>query len=74
MEDILRELEKELLVTKQTTEELNRERKGAQEGGRAAMEGSERAWRDGVGRIVEVQLGISEAEEKWREGLRNHAG
>ncbi len=70
MEDVLRGLEKELVETKQRTEEINRERKGAQEGGRATMEGCERAWREGVGRVVEVQLGISEAEERWREELR----
>lgn len=71
LEDVLRDLEKGLVKTKQRTEELNRERKGAQEGGQAAMEGSERAWREGIGRVVEVQLGISEAEEKWRNSLRS---
>lgn len=71
LEDVLRGLEKELVETKQRTEDVNRERKGAQEGGRATMEGCERAWREGIGKVVEVQLGVSEAEERWREALRS---
>lgn len=71
LEDLLRELEKELVEAKQRTEDLNRERKGAQEGGRATMEECERAWREGIGRVVEVQLGINEAGERWREALRS---
>lgn len=73
LEDVLRGLEKELVETKRRTEEVNRERKAAQEGGRVVMEGSEIAWREGVGRVVEVQLGTSEAEERWREGLRSQS-
>jgi pre-mRNA-splicing factor SPF27 len=71
LEDVLRGVEKDLVETKQRTEVLNRERKGEQEGGRATMEVGEKAWREGVGRIVEVQLGISGAEERWRDGLRS---
>lgn len=71
LEDVLRGVEKDLVETKQRTEMLNRERKGEQESGRTTMEVGEKAWREGVGRIVEVQLGISGAEERWRDGLRS---
>lgn len=40
--------------TKEEVEGVNRERKAAQEGVRGEMEGLEAAWREGVGRTMEV--------------------
>ena len=70
LESILREIERELVETREATTELNRERKRAQEGRRGELEGSERAWREGVGSLVEVQLATGEVERRWRERLR----
>ena len=70
LESILREVERELVETREATTEVNRERKRAQEGRRGELEGSERAWREGVGRVVEVQLATGEVERRWRERLR----
>lgn len=70
LECILREVEKELVETRDATTEVNRERKGAQEGRREELEGGERAWRQGVGGLVEVQVATGEVEGRWREELR----
>lgn len=70
LESILREVERELVETRETTTEVNRERKRAQEGRRGELEGGERAWRDGVGGLVEVQIATGEVEGRWRERLR----
>lgn len=70
LECILREVEKELVETRDATTEVNRERKRAQEGKREELEGGERAWRQGVGGLVEVQVATGEVEGRWREELR----
>lgn len=70
LEDILRDVERELVGVRARTEGVNRERKGVQERGRGALEGGEREWREGVGRVVEVQLGVGEREGEWRGVLR----
>lgn len=70
LEDVLRGVERELVEVREKTEEVNRERKGVQEGGRAGLEGGEREWREVVGRVLEVQVGIAEKEREWRERLR----
>lgn len=70
LESILREVEKELVETREATTEVNRERKRAQEGRRGELEGGERAWREGVGGLVEVQVATGEVERRWRERLR----
>ena len=70
LESILREVERELVETREATTEINRERKRAQEEKRGELEGSERAWRAGVGGLVEVQVATGEVERKWRERLR----
>lgn len=70
LEDILRDVERELVEVRARTEGVNREREGVQEGGRGALEGGEREWREGVGRVVEVQLGVGEREGEWRGVLR----
>ena len=70
LESILREVEKELVETREATTEINRERKRAQEAKRGELEGSDRAWRAGVGGLVEVQVATEEVDGKWRERLR----
>lgn len=70
LESILRKVEKELVETREATTEVNRERKRAQEGRRGELEGDERAWRQGVGGLVEVQVATGELERRWRERLR----
>ena len=70
LESILREVEKELVETREATTEVNRERKRAQEGRRGELEGGERAWRAGVGGLVEVQIATGEVEGKWRQRLK----
>lgn len=70
LEDILREVERELVETRVRTDEVNRERKRAQEGARGQLEGGERRWRDGVGELVEVHVAVGEVEARWRERLR----
>ena len=67
---MLREVEKELVETREATTEINRERKRAQEGRRGELEGGERAWREGVGALVDVQVATGEVEGRWREQLR----
>ncbi|CAF9928347.1 hypothetical protein IMSHALPRED_007444 [Imshaugia aleurites] len=70
LESILREVERELVETREAMTEVNRERKRAQEGRRGELEGGERAWREGVGGLVEVQIATGEVEEQWRARLR----
>ena len=53
---------------------VNRERKGVQTGRKGEMEGLERAWREGVGRKLEVQVALGDMEGErislLREGAR----
>lgn len=70
LEDILRGVEKELVETREAMTEVNRERKRKQEGRRGELEGGERAWREGVGGLVEVQVATRDVERRWRERLR----
>ncbi|KAF6218403.1 hypothetical protein HO133_005750 [Letharia lupina] len=70
LESLLKEVEKELVETREATTEVNRERKRAQEGRRGELEGGERVWRAGVGGLVEVQVATVDVERRWRERLR----
>lgn len=72
MEDVLRGVERELVETRERAEGVNRERKGAQEGVRGELEGGERGWREGLGRVLEVMVGVGEVEGKWRGALRGN--
>ena len=62
LEDELRALEKELVQCREETTGVNRERKQLQVGAKEEMEGLEREWRRGVGRVVEVEVGLGELE------------
>lgn len=62
LEEILKNLERELVEIRETTEEVNKARKSGQENVRGEIEGLEQTWRRGVGRILEVEVAA--------EGLR----
>lgn len=71
LEDILRELEKEVAAARAEVEDVERERRMVQESGRGEMEGLEREWRERVGRVVETQAA---AEGLRREILERRRG
>lgn len=56
LEEILRDLEKELAETKESTETVHRQRKMAQEARRGELVGLQDAWKRGVGGIIDVEL------------------
>ena len=58
--------EKELVGLRGEVEAVNRERKAGQEGGRKELEGLEEDWREGVGRVLEVQVAVGRLEEERR--------
>ena len=70
LEDVLREYERELVETKEAVTAVNRERKGVQEGARGEVEGLERSWREGVRRVLEVEVGVMGLEREVRGALR----
>lgn len=51
-------------------EGVNRGRKAAQEAGRGEVEGLEGAWKEGVGRVVEVEVEVGRLEGRRRGILR----
>lgn len=56
LEEVLQRVEKELAILKNETENINKVRKGAQEGSRGELVALEESWRTGVGKIIEVQV------------------
>lgn len=70
LEDVLRRLEKEVIDTKEEVEAMNRERKREQEGKRHEIEGLERNWREGIGRVLEVGVGVGEVENATRDAMK----
>lgn len=74
LEDILRDVERELVEAKEGVEAVNRERKQAQEGSKGELEGGERAWRDGVRGTIEASVAVRGLEDRIRETLREQAG
>jgi pre-mRNA-splicing factor SPF27 len=71
LEDILRDLEKELSQRKEMVENVNKARKAAQEGSRAELFGLEEAWKQGVGKIIEVQLATDGLRREILQRRRN---
>ncbi|KAI9670476.1 MAG: hypothetical protein M1817_004343 [Caeruleum heppii] len=73
LEDILRTLEQELVETRGQTDEVNRQRKAAQESRRGEMEALEQSWQSGVGRVIETEVAAEklrqEILDKRRQGL-----
>ena len=74
LEDILRDLEKELAGLKRETEEVNKARKAAQEGSKGELIGLEETWREGMGRVIEVEVAAeglhNEILERRRKGAQ----
>ncbi|KAJ5677642.1 uncharacterized protein N7477_003275 [Penicillium maclennaniae] len=56
LEDILRGIEKELADTKEASEEVNKQRKIAQEASHGEMVSLEETWKRGVGAVLDVEL------------------
>lgn len=68
LEDILRGLEKELADTKEAAEEVNRQRKIAQESSQGELAGLQETWKRGLGAILDVEL----ASEQIRMQILEH--
>lgn len=68
LEDILRGIEKELADTKELSEDVNRQRKLAQEGSQGELLSLEETWKRGVGAILDVEL----ASEGLRMQILEH--
>lgn len=73
LEDLLHGYERELVRVREEVGRVNLERKGFQEQGRGRMEVGEREWREGVGRVLEVGVGVRGVEEGVRGLLRRGA-
>jgi pre-mRNA-splicing factor SPF27 len=74
LEDILRQLEKELDELKAETENVNKSRKSAQEASRGEMIGLEETWKRGVGRILETEIAVEEFRKEILDKRRQQAG
>lgn len=72
LEDILRDLERELSERKEAVENVNRARKAAQENSRAELVGLEEAWKQRVGKIIEVQLATDGVRREILQRKRNN--
>ena len=72
LEDILRDLEKDLSQRKETVENINKTRKASQEGSRAELIGLEETWKQGVGKIIEVQLATDGVRREIHQRRRNN--
>ncbi|KAJ5310276.1 uncharacterized protein N7443_002737 [Penicillium atrosanguineum] len=68
LEDILRGIEKELADTKEASEEVNKQRKIAQEASHGEMVSLEETWKRGVGAVLDVEL----ASEGLRQQILDH--
>lgn len=72
LEDILRDLEKEFSEQKEAVENINKSRKAAQEESRAELVGLEEAWKQGVGKTIEVQLATDGVRREILQRRRNN--
>jgi len=72
LEDILRDLERELSERKEGVEKVNRGRKTAQENSRAELTWLEEGWKQGVGKIIEVQLATDGVKRETLQRKRNN--
>ena len=70
LENILKDLEKEVIETRGEVEAVNRERKREQEGKKDEIEGLERGWKEGIGRILEVGIGVGEVDNAIRDAMK----
>lgn len=70
LEDLLKGLEAEVVGVRGEVEGVNVERRRGQERAKGEMEGLEAGWREGVGRVLRVEVAGGEVEGRLREGLR----
>jgi pre-mRNA-splicing factor SPF27 len=73
LEDILRGIEKELAETKETAEEVNKQRKIAQEASHGEMVSLEERWKRGVGSVLDVELASEGLRQQILEYRRQAA-
>jgi pre-mRNA-splicing factor SPF27 len=74
LEEILRQLEHELEEINVATEDLNKSRKAAQEASRGEIVGLEETWKQGIGRILEVEVAVEEVRKQILDKRRQRAG
>jgi pre-mRNA-splicing factor SPF27 len=74
LEDILRQLEKELEEVKVATEEINKSRKAAQEESRAELMALEETWKAGIGRVLEAEVAVEETRQQVLQKRRQQGG
>lgn len=73
LEDILRGLEKELAEMKESAEEVNKERKIAQEAIQGEVVSLEETWKRGVGAVLDVELASEGLRQQILEFRRQAA-
>ena len=73
LEHELTALEKELVATREAIDATNKERKSAQEGSSGELEALTQTWREGVGRILEVQVAAEQLRQEALEARRKGA-
>ncbi|PGH27589.1 hypothetical protein AJ80_00831 [Polytolypa hystricis UAMH7299] len=73
LEDVLRQIEKELQETKEATDAVHRERKTKQETARGELVGLEDAWKRGVRGTIEVELAAEKLRRETLERRRQQA-
>jgi pre-mRNA-splicing factor SPF27 len=61
----------ELDRLKQEIESVNKERKGMQESSKAELDALEEAWKTGLGKLVEVQLGSEQLHRELQRAQKN---
>ncbi|KAF3918806.1 hypothetical protein AA313_de0208550 [Arthrobotrys entomopaga] len=71
MEGVLGQLERELVALKEETDVTNRERKRKQVEVQGEMERLERRWKEGVGKVLEIEVA---SEMVFRETLEKRRG
>lgn len=73
LEDLLRDLEKELADQKAVTESVNKARKAIQEESRGELVNLEDTWKSGIGRIIEIQVATDGLRREILERRRHNA-
>lgn len=73
MEEVLRQIEKELQEVKEATDGVNKERRLRQETARGEIEGMEDAWRRGISGIINVEIAAEKLRMEILEKRRQQA-
>jgi pre-mRNA-splicing factor SPF27 len=74
LEGILKQLDAEVAYVKEQTDEVNKARKGAQEGSKGELLGLEDTWRKGIARMIEVQIATEQLKAELHEMRRVNTG